>query len=189
MHFILQEEFKFTLYICFNFVDIFCIPEYIWLWNFLNSLPMATHCSLVWSSLASSYRYVLPNHMLLQIADILPREQQGIFACCNPIPPLVRQFLPEIHSFILEAREAPLLKVRLSVTDMGTEIILYFVILLGLWKFFVFSQVWSTPRNILVVSNVWNAVDCVFGPCNFSPFTHANYFTLSEIRLGMTLFC
>ncbi|XP_022335537.2 exosome complex component 10-like [Crassostrea virginica] len=57
--------------------------------------------------------YVLPNHMLLQIADILPREQQGIFACCNPIPPLVRQFLPEIHSFILEAREAPLLKVSL----------------------------------------------------------------------------
>lgn len=49
--------------------------------------------------------------MLLQIADILPREQQGIFACCNPIPPLVRQFLPEIHSFILEAREAPLFKV------------------------------------------------------------------------------
>lgn len=57
--------------------------------------------------------YVLPNHMILQIADILPREQQGIFACCNPIPPLVRQFLPEIHSFILEAREAPLLKVSL----------------------------------------------------------------------------
>uniref|UniRef100_A0A8W8J1W6 HRDC domain-containing protein n=1 Tax=Magallana gigas TaxID=29159 RepID=A0A8W8J1W6_MAGGI len=57
--------------------------------------------------------YVLPNHMILQIADILPREQQGIFACCNPIPPLVRQFLPEIHSFIQEAREAPLLKVSL----------------------------------------------------------------------------
>ncbi|XP_061184893.1 exosome complex component 10-like [Saccostrea echinata] len=57
--------------------------------------------------------YVLPNHMLLQIAEILPREQQGIFACCTPIPPLVRQFLPEIHKFILEAREAPLIKVSL----------------------------------------------------------------------------
>ncbi|XP_048746314.1 exosome component 10-like isoform X2 [Ostrea edulis] len=57
--------------------------------------------------------YVLPNHMLLQIAEILPREQQGIFACCNPIPPLVRQFLPELHNFILEARESPLLKVSL----------------------------------------------------------------------------
>ncbi|KAK3105991.1 hypothetical protein FSP39_010385 [Pinctada imbricata] len=59
-----------------------------------------------------SHSYVLPNHMLLQIAEILPRERQGVFACCNPIPPLVRQFLPEIHGFILEARETPLVKVK-----------------------------------------------------------------------------
>ncbi|XP_055864722.1 exosome component 10-like [Biomphalaria glabrata] len=52
-----------------------------------------------------SYGYVLPNHMLLQIAEILPRERQGVLACCNPIPPLVRQNLIELHNIILQARE------------------------------------------------------------------------------------
>ncbi|XP_055326131.1 exosome component 10-like, partial [Sitodiplosis mosellana] len=52
-----------------------------------------------------SYAYVLPNHMMLQIAENLPREMQGILACCNPIPPLVRQHLHVLHRFILQARE------------------------------------------------------------------------------------
>ncbi|CAN7976950.1 unnamed protein product, partial [Ixodes persulcatus] len=52
--------------------------------------------------------YVLPNHMILQISEILPREQQGIIACCNPCPPLVRQNLNELHSIILKARDTPL---------------------------------------------------------------------------------
>lgn len=56
--------------------------------------------------------YVLPNHMMLQIAENLPREMQGILACCNPIPPLVRQHLHVLHKFILKAREQPLVKVR-----------------------------------------------------------------------------
>ncbi|XP_053378840.1 exosome component 10-like [Mercenaria mercenaria] len=60
-----------------------------------------------------SYGYVLPNHMMLQICDILPREKQGVLACCNPIPPLVRQYLNEIHAIIKKAREAPLHKVEL----------------------------------------------------------------------------
>lgn len=59
-----------------------------------------------------SYGYVLPNHMMLQIAESLPREMQGILACCNPIPPLVRQHLHVLHKFILKAREQPLVKVR-----------------------------------------------------------------------------
>ncbi|GFW19765.1 exosome component 10 [Trichonephila clavipes] len=53
-------------------------------------------------------RYVLPNHMMLQIAEALPREQQGILACCNPIPPLVKQQLNELHSIILRATESSL---------------------------------------------------------------------------------
>lgn len=57
-----------------------------------------------------SYGYVLPNHMLLQIAESLPREMQGILACCNPIPPIVRQHLNVIHQVILKAREQPLIK-------------------------------------------------------------------------------
>lgn len=58
-----------------------------------------------------SFGYILPNHMMLQIAESLPREMQGILACCNPIPPLVRQSLHSIHQIILKAREQPLVKV------------------------------------------------------------------------------
>ncbi|XP_037911782.1 exosome component 10 isoform X2 [Hermetia illucens] len=54
--------------------------------------------------------YVLPNHMMLQIAESLPREMQGVLACCNPIPPLVRQHLHFLHQIILKAREQPLVK-------------------------------------------------------------------------------
>ncbi|KAK0166990.1 hypothetical protein PV327_004445 [Microctonus hyperodae] len=54
--------------------------------------------------------YVLPNHMLMNIAETLPREMQGILACCNPIPPLVRQHLLILHKLILKAREQPLIK-------------------------------------------------------------------------------
>ncbi|XP_018049348.1 PREDICTED: exosome component 10 isoform X2 [Atta colombica] len=57
-----------------------------------------------------SIGYILPNHMLLNIAETLPREMQGILACCNPIPPLVRQNLLKIHKIILKAREQPLVK-------------------------------------------------------------------------------
>ncbi|XP_011867465.1 PREDICTED: exosome component 10 [Vollenhovia emeryi] len=57
-----------------------------------------------------SIGYVLPNHMLLNIAETLPREMQGILACCNPIPPLVRQNLLKIHKTVLKAREQPLVK-------------------------------------------------------------------------------
>jgi hypothetical protein len=59
-----------------------------------------------------SLGYVLPNHMLLQIVEILPRERQGVLACCNPIPPLVRQNLMEIHNIVLQAREIALTKVE-----------------------------------------------------------------------------
>lgn len=58
-----------------------------------------------------SYAYVLPNHMMLQISESLPREMQGILACCNPIPPLVRQNLHILHQIILKARDQPLIKV------------------------------------------------------------------------------
>ena len=57
-----------------------------------------------------STSYVLPNHMLLNIAETLPREMQGILACCNPIPPLVRQNLLKLHKIVLKAREQPLIK-------------------------------------------------------------------------------
>lgn len=57
-----------------------------------------------------SYGYVLPNHMMLKIAEELPKEPQGVIACCNPVPPLVRQQVNEMHLLIQQAREMPLLK-------------------------------------------------------------------------------
>ncbi|NXJ64801.1 EXOSX protein, partial [Rostratula benghalensis] len=60
--------------------------------------------------------YVLPNHMLMKIAEELPKEPQGIIACCNPIPPLVRQQMNELHLLIQQAREMPLLKSEITVT-------------------------------------------------------------------------
>ncbi|XP_071507296.1 exosome complex component 10-like [Diadema antillarum] len=48
--------------------------------------------------------YVLPLHMMYQIAEILPKDQGGVLACCNPVPPLIKQNINEIHHFIMEAR-------------------------------------------------------------------------------------
>jgi len=53
----------------------------------------------------------------------LPREMQGILACCNPIPPLVKQNLHEIHEIVLKAREQPMTSLNTDgVTSAeGTE--------------------------------------------------------------------
>uniref|UniRef100_A0A182XVE5 Exosome complex component 10 homolog n=2 Tax=Anopheles stephensi TaxID=30069 RepID=A0A182XVE5_ANOST len=51
--------------------------------------------------------YVLPQHMAFDIASKLPREIQGIIACCTPVPSLVRQHLHTLHQIILKARELP----------------------------------------------------------------------------------
>ncbi|KAM3922697.1 exosome complex component 10 [Leptodactylus fuscus] len=60
--------------------------------------------------------YVLPNHMLMKISEELPKEPQGIIACCNPIPPLVRQQINELILLIQQARETPLLKSETAST-------------------------------------------------------------------------
>ena len=52
-----------------------------------------------------SCSYVLPNHMLFQLAEVLPKEPQGVLACCNPVPSLVRQNINEIHRLIVQARD------------------------------------------------------------------------------------
>uniref|UniRef100_A0A8C6S966 Exosome complex component 10 n=1 Tax=Neogobius melanostomus TaxID=47308 RepID=A0A8C6S966_9GOBI len=57
--------------------------------------------------------YVLPTHMMSKISEELPKEPQGIIACCNPIPPSVRQQVNELHLFVQEAREMPLLKAEI----------------------------------------------------------------------------
>uniref|UniRef100_A0A8C4NZH7 Exosome component 10 n=1 Tax=Dicentrarchus labrax TaxID=13489 RepID=A0A8C4NZH7_DICLA len=41
-------------------------------------------------------------------------EPQGIIACCNPVPPLVRQQVNELHLLVQQAREMPLLKAEIA---------------------------------------------------------------------------
>ncbi|XP_053624536.1 exosome complex component 10 homolog [Plodia interpunctella] len=57
--------------------------------------------------LDESTTYLLPNHMLLSLAETLPREVQGVHACCNPMPPFVKQNLIALHRMILSCRELP----------------------------------------------------------------------------------
>ncbi|XP_065221172.1 exosome complex component 10 homolog isoform X2 [Planococcus citri] len=54
-----------------------------------------------------SLRFVLPNHMLFRLVDMLPQDRNGILGCCNPIPILVRKNLDRIFDIISEARKQP----------------------------------------------------------------------------------
>lgn len=54
--------------------------------------------------------YVLPNHMMLQICKILPKEPEGIIALCHPLPVLVQGHVDEIHRMIQKARQKPLVE-------------------------------------------------------------------------------
>jgi len=65
--------------------------------------------------------YVLPNHMMLKICTELPREMQGILACCNPVPPLVKQNLGTLHSILLAAREKQLMAVDPALISSPTQ--------------------------------------------------------------------
>lgn len=67
--------------------------------------------------------YVLPNHMMVQICRTLPREMQGILACCNPIPPLVRTFLLELHHIVLRAKEQPLVKSLVEESSRNESVV------------------------------------------------------------------
>ncbi|XP_047543391.1 exosome component 10 isoform X1 [Vanessa atalanta] len=58
--------------------------------------------------LDESTTYLLPNHMLLSLAEALPREMQGLSACCNPMSPFLKQNLVTVHRMLLSCRELPL---------------------------------------------------------------------------------
>jgi exosome complex exonuclease RRP6 len=61
-----------------------------------------------------SLGFVLPNHMLLTIAESLPKEMTGIMACCDPVPPLVHANVGLIHRIVLKARELPMHDVNVN---------------------------------------------------------------------------
>ncbi|KAF2350435.1 3'-5' exonuclease domain [Trinorchestia longiramus] len=69
-----------------------------------------------------SVDFVLPRHMLLHMAEVLPKEVQGIMACCNPIPALVKTELLALHSIIRSAREQPLRKTVRSRIEIPSTV-------------------------------------------------------------------
>jgi len=53
-----------------------------------------------------SIRYVLPNHMLIKIAELLPRETVELFSCCNPHPsPLLKSNAHDVIKIIQDAQQ------------------------------------------------------------------------------------
>lgn len=54
-----------------------------------------------------SYRYVLPNHMLFHVAELVPTSVPALLACCNPVPPLVRINAEILIDVITAARAEP----------------------------------------------------------------------------------
>jgi len=62
-----------------------------------------------------SLGFVLPNHMLLMIAETLPKEMSGILACCDPVPSLLQTNLGVIHRVVTAARNLPLHEVCTDV--------------------------------------------------------------------------
>nr|CDS23547.1 Helicase RNase D C terminal HRDC domain [Echinococcus granulosus] len=66
------------------------------------------HLCIVRDSIArkedESHAFVLPNHMMHQIAEKLPKETTGMYACCNPVPPLLRKYVSDFHQVVLDAR-------------------------------------------------------------------------------------
>ncbi|KAF1765544.1 hypothetical protein GCK72_005496 [Caenorhabditis remanei] len=64
-----------------------------------------------------SPQFVLPNHMLLALAEQLPRDVGGIYACCNPLPHFVKKLAGQILKIIVEAREVKLEKVKVTAKE------------------------------------------------------------------------
>ena len=86
----------------------YVLPNHM-LFQASGSLCSHTH------TLTPSHLHTLTSSLFHQISEILPREPQGILACCNPIPTLLRQHLQELHLLVQEARVTPLTS---SVCDL-----------------------------------------------------------------------
>ncbi|ESO01119.1 hypothetical protein HELRODRAFT_112893 [Helobdella robusta] len=51
--------------------------------------------------------FILPNQMMFQLAEHLPREPEGILACCKPLPTFVKKELADIHRILRNVLELP----------------------------------------------------------------------------------
>ncbi|KAL6069801.1 Exosome component 10 [Balamuthia mandrillaris] len=68
-----------------------------------------------------SIRYVLPNHMLFHIAELMPTTSAGLLACCNPVPPLVRLNAETIVNLVTKAREEPMGQATATPTHLRSS--------------------------------------------------------------------
>lgn len=100
--------FSATVFAVVVWVERLCGQRWRWESGVRESHSLLTHC--LSHSLSLSPRYVLPNHMLFQISEQLPREAQGVLACCTPIPTLVRQQLQEVFMLVQEAKQTQITK-------------------------------------------------------------------------------
>lgn len=76
----------------------------------------------------------------------LPREPQGIIACCNPVPPLVRQQVNELHLLVQEAREMPLLKVR-NERQFSISYVISLIVLLQCFLHFTQAEIAAQKKK------------------------------------------
>lgn len=122
--------------------------------------------------------YVLPNHMLLNIAETLPREMQGILACCNPIPPLLRQNLLKLHKIILKARDQPFIK-PVEETDIRPRFVQR--------NHGVNSDAWTySPHDIPRDAEARADLPCLFNQCKITEKLNINR-KINKINLKHTI--
>ncbi|KAJ3210590.1 exosome nuclease subunit [Dinochytrium kinnereticum] len=50
-----------------------------------------------------SVRYVIPTHMLMNLATDMPKDVAGVLSCCNPVPNLVRLYASDLALLIEKA--------------------------------------------------------------------------------------
>ena len=85
---------------------------------------------------------------MLQIAEILPREKQGILACFSYEPILVKQNLQGLHKLIKRARETPikqndasqLIQIESRPLETAVEGTFYFILEIELQRSF---NIWN----------------------------------------------
>ncbi|CAL2032925.1 unnamed protein product [Caenorhabditis brenneri] len=64
-----------------------------------------------------SPQFVLPNTMLLNISESLPRDIGGIYGCCNPLPLFVKKRVGDILKIVVQARDVKLEKIERTTKE------------------------------------------------------------------------
>ncbi|KAJ3192132.1 exosome nuclease subunit [Irineochytrium annulatum] len=67
-----------------------------------------------------SARYVLPNFMLANLATRMPKDERGVFACCNPVPNLVRMYAGDLVIAMEQARVKAAVEAERRAKENGT---------------------------------------------------------------------